>query len=162
MEIEKTPDPQSEGAPSAVHVAGHPVHPMMITFPVAFLITVLGTDVVFLVTDDPFWARMSLWLVGIGTMMGILAGLAGAVEVLAVPGIRRRGVSWSHFVAAIMLLSVAFANWVYRMDAPELAVLPWGLYLSALGAALVGFAGWLGGRLVFEHRIGIVGEDDGD
>jgi uncharacterized membrane protein len=160
--IAQTPDPESEGAPSAVHVAGHPLHPMLITFPVAFLTAVLGSDIAYALTDDAFWARMSVWLLAGGTTMGLLAGITGAVEVLAVPGIRRRGVSWTHFVAAVMLLSVAFANWMQRIGAPELAVLPWGLYLSALGAALVGFAGWLGGRLVFEHRIGIVTEEDGD
>jgi uncharacterized membrane protein len=162
MQIENSPDPQSEGAPSAVHVAGHPLHPMMITFPVAFLIAVLGSDVAFVLTGDLFWARMSLWLLGIGTLMGILAGIAGTVELLAVPGIRRRGVSWTHFVAAVMMLAVAFANWVHRVGAPELAIVPWGLYLSALGAVLVGFAGWHGGKLVFEHRIGVVSEEDGD
>jgi uncharacterized membrane protein len=162
MEIEDKLDPGDEPTPSAVHVAGHPIHPMLITFPVAFLTSVLGTDIVFVLTGEPFWASVSLLLVAVGTVMGILAGIAGTVEVLAVPGIRRRGVSWAHFVAAVMLLSVAFANWMLRIGAPEHAVVPWGLYLSAVGAALVGFAGWLGGRLVFEHRIGIVSDEDGD
>jgi uncharacterized membrane protein len=161
-QIANAPDPESEGSRSAVHVAGHPLHPMLITFPVAFLTAVLGSDVAYVLTEDPFWARMSIWLLAGGTIMGALAGATGTVEVLAVAGIRRRGVSWTHFVAAVMLLSVAFANLMQRVGAPELAVLPWGLYLSALGAALVGFAGWLGGRLVFEHRIGIVTEEDGD
>ncbi len=157
--MKRSPDPITEGAESRVAVAGHPVHPMMVTFPIAFLIAVLGSDLAYLVSDDPFWARASLWLAGAGTLGGLAAGIAGAVELLAVRGIRRRAAAWSHFVAAVMPISVGFANWLYRLPDAEAAVLPWGLYLSALGVAQVGLAGWLGGKLVFHHQIGIVDED---
>jgi uncharacterized membrane protein len=153
-------DPQDEGAPSAVAVAGHPLHPMMVTFPIAFLTTVLASDLAFVFLGDPFWARMSLWLLGIGTMGGFVAGITGAVELLWVRGIRRRAAAWSHFVAAVMLLSIAFANWLLRLGDAEVAVVPWGLYLSTLGAMLVGLAGWLGGKLVFHHQLGIETESD--
>lgn len=148
-----------DGTPTQVAVAGHPLHPMLVTFPIAFLIGAFGSDAAYWYTADPFWARMSFWLLGGGTAMGILAGIAGTVELLAIRGIRLRAASWSHFVAAVMLLSVAFANWVIRLDDAEAAVLPYGIYLSALGAALVAVAGWLGGKLVFEHRVGVVHED---
>jgi uncharacterized membrane protein len=155
-----SPDPVEEGAPSAVAVAGHPIHPMTVTFPIAFLTTALGSDLAYLFFADPFWARMSLWLLGIGTFAGIGAGVAGAVELLVVEGIRRRAAAWSHFVAAVMLLAVGFANWLLRLDDAEAAVLPWGLYLSSLGALMVGLAGWLGGKLVFHHQLGIETERD--
>ncbi|MGY6553319.1 MAG: DUF2231 domain-containing protein [Wenzhouxiangella sp.] len=146
---------------SRVAVAGHPLHAMMVAFPIAFLIAVVGSDIAWIVTDDAFWARLSLWLIGAGAVSGFLAGIAGTIELLAIPGVRRRGVSWSHFVVAITLLSVAFTNWFWRLENGMEAVLPWGLALSLLGAALVGIAGWLGGNLVFEHQIGIV-QEDGD
>lgn len=158
--MKHSPDPVGQGAPSAVAVAGHPIHPMTVTFPIAFLVTAVGSDLAYVWFQDPFWARMSLWLIGIGTFGGIGAGIAGTVEVLVVRGIRRRAAAWSHFVTAVMLLSVGFANWVLRLDDAQAAVLPWGLYLSVLGAMLVGLAGWLGGKLVFEHRIGIATDDD--
>jgi uncharacterized membrane protein len=158
--MKRSPDPPEEGAASAVAVAGHPIHPMTVTFPIAFLTTVLASDLAFVFFGDPFWARMSLWLLGIGTFGGFVAGIAGAVELLVVEGIRRRAAAWSHFVAAVMLLSIAFANWVLRLDDAEAAVTPWGLYLSALGAGMVGLAGWLGGKLVFHHQLGIETERD--
>ncbi len=144
---------------SRVAIAGHPLHAMMVTFPVAFLMSVAATDVVWILTQDDFWARLSLWLVGAGAISGAAAGLAGTIELLLIPGVRRRGVSWSHFVAAITLISVAFTNWFLRLAGPEELILPWGLMLSLLGAVLVGIAGWLGANLVFDHRIGIVDED---
>jgi uncharacterized membrane protein len=154
-------EPPADGTPTKVAVAGHPLHPMLVTFPIAFLLGAFAADLAFWYTADPFWARMAVWLIGAGAVMGTLAAVTGTVELLAVPGIRRRGAAWSHFIAAVMLLSVAFANLFFRIGDPVEAVLPWGLYLSALGALLVALAGWLGGTLVFEHQIGVV-EDDGD
>lgn len=157
--LERLATPPADGTGTAVAVAGHPLHPMLVTFPIALLLCALGGDLAFWWTGDPFWARMSLWLLGGGTAMGLLAGLSGAVELLSVSGIRRRAMGWSHFVAAVMLLSVGFTNWLWRVEDPAAAVLPLGLGLSALGALLVAVAGWMGGKLVFEHQVGVVDED---
>ncbi len=156
----KEPQPDDDRA-SRVAIAGHPIHAMLVTFPIAFLMTLVATDMAWLVTGDFFWLRLSMWLVGGGAVMGAVAGLAGTIELLLIPGVRRRGVSWSHFVAAVMLISVAFTNWCLRLIGGGELIVPWALTLTLLGALLVAMAGWLGGNLVFDHRIGIV-DDDGD
>ena len=102
---------------------------------------------------DGFWARVSLWLLGVGTLMGTLAGVAGTIELLSVAGIRQRAAAWNHFVMAVMLLAVGFINWFSRLPDAEAAIFPIGIYLSFLGALLVALAGWLGGKLVFEDRV---------
>jgi uncharacterized membrane protein len=158
--MERSPDRVPDSTHSNVAVAGHPLHPMLVTFPIAFLLATFASDLVFLYDGDVFWARMSLWLVGGGTVMGVVAGVAGTIEVLTVRGIRRRPAAWNHFVASVMMLAVAFANWMWRIPDPEAAIMPWGLALSTLTAALVAYAGWLGGTLVFEHQIGIEQESD--
>ncbi len=157
--MEQSPDKISGQTNPTVAVAGHPLHPMLVTFPIAFLLGASASDVVFVYERDPFWARMSLWLIGAGTFMGVIAGITGTVELLAERGIRRRPAAWNHFVASVMLLAVALANWVWRLDDFEAAIVPWGLAMSVLTALLVGFAGWLGGTLVFEHQIGIEQDD---
>lgn len=158
--MEHSPDRIVDTAHSNVAVAGHPLHPMLVTFPIAFLLAALASDLVYLFDGAPFWARMSLWLIGAGTAMGILAGLAGTVELLSVRGIRRRPAAWNHFVVSVMLLAAAFGNWMWRIGDAQEAIYPWGLALSALTAVLVAYAGWLGGALVFEHRIGIEVEEE--
>lgn len=158
--MERPPDPPQRGAPSKVAVVGHPLHPALVTFPIAFFLGAAGTDLVFLIDPDPFWARMSLWLLGAGSFMGTVAGLSGAVELLAVRRIRRRPEAWHHFVAAVMLLGTGFANWSMRVADPVEAFWPWGLYLSLLGAALVVFSGWLGGALVFRYQLGVEDDDE--
>jgi uncharacterized membrane protein len=159
--MEKFGQPLPQDTPTRVAVARHPLHPMLVPFPIAFLLGGLASDVAWLFTDDDFWARVSLWLFGGGAFMGILAGMAGTVELLAVRGIRHRAASWNHFVVAVMLLGVSIVNWLSRLGDPAGTIVPYGIFLSALGALLVAVAGWLGGKLVFEHQVG-VGDDETD
>jgi uncharacterized membrane protein len=140
---------------SAIAVVGHPIHAMMVHFPIALVIATLGVDLFFWYTGDPFWVRVGLWSAGFAFATGVAAGLVGTAELLLVKGIRVRVGSWTHAVAAMTLLAIAGANWGLRIVAPE-AVLPHGLGLSALATVFTGLAGWHGGKLVFDHGVGIM------
>lgn len=137
---------------SWVALAGHPIHAVLVAFPIALTASTFGADILYWWTGDSFWARGGLWTSGAGFLLGVLAGIAGTVELLAVPGIRGRAASWTHFVIAVMLLSILGANWGYRLTGYEQAILPYGLLLSAFAFA---FTGWHGGKLVFEYQIGV-------
>lgn len=144
---------------SYVSIAGHPIHPMLVSFPIAYVMGAVASDIAFWWTGDPFWARMSLWIIGIGFVVGILAAIAGTLDFMLVREIRHHVTSWSHFLAAVMMLALAGANWWLRVDNSEDALLPWGLFLSVVTAVALSFAGWLGGKLVFEHNVGIGDEE---
>jgi uncharacterized membrane protein len=140
---------------SAVAVVGHPIHVMMVHFPIAFVIATFGVDVFYWWSGDAFWVRVSLWSAGFTFWTGIAASIVGTGELLLVPGIRLREASWSHAIAAMTLVAITGANWGLRLHYPE-SVLPHGLLLSGLAAAMAGFAGWHGGKLVFDHGIGVL------
>lgn len=141
--------------PSRMAIAGHPLHPMMIHFPVAALLALLASDIAFIFTSDPFWARASLWLAGVGAFGGWGAGAIGFIDLATVAGIRRLITGWCHAIVAVMLLSLATFNWLMRYgDATEF-LQPWGVVASALTAALIAVAGFLGGQLVYEHGVGV-------
>jgi uncharacterized membrane protein len=140
---------------SAIAVAGHPVHAMLVHFPIALVISTLGVDLLYWLNGDPFWIRVGLWSSGFAFIFGVLASLAGTAELLAVPGIRVRVASWNHAIAGITLIAVAGANWGLRLNVPE-AVLPHGLLLSLLASAITALAGWHGGKLVFDHGVGLI------
>jgi uncharacterized membrane protein len=141
---------------SAIAAFGHPIHAMMVHFPIALVISTLGCDVFYWYSADPFWTRASLWSSGFAFWLGIAASIAGTAELLLVPGIRKRAASWNHAVAAVMLLSIGGMNWGVRIGDAEAVVLPLGLGLSALASVFVAIAGWHGGKLVFDHGIGIM------
>ncbi|MFN3607914.1 MAG: DUF2231 domain-containing protein [Hyphomonas sp.] len=144
---------------SRIAIAGHPIHVMLVTFPIALVTATLGADVFWWLTADPFFVRVGLWTSGWGFGMGVLASIAGTAELLAVRGIRRQPESWSHAVLALMMLSLAGANWIIRIEDAEAMILPWGGLLSLISFMFVGLAGWQGGKLVFEHQIGIILND---
>lgn len=140
---------------SAVAVAGHPLHAMSVHFPIAFVAATLGCDLFYWWSADPFWLRAGLWAAGLAFLAGMGAGLIGTAELLLVTGIRIRVASWTHAVAAVMLISITGLNWGLRL-ADEAAALPHGLLLSLLASVFTGLAGWHGGKLVFDHGIGLV------
>jgi len=159
-EMENTDSPviekvAEESVASAVAVAGHPLHAMSVHFPIALVVATLGCDLAFWWTGDAFWLRAGLWSAGIAFLAGVAAGLAGTGELLLVAGIRIRVASWTHAVAAMMLIAIAGTNWGLRLSDPD-AVLPYGLMLSLLASVFTGLAGWHGGKLVFDHGIGLI------
>jgi len=140
---------------SAVAVAGHPLHAMSVHFPIAFVIGTLGCDLLYWWDGDGFWLRAGLWSAGIAFAAGVGAGLIGTAELLLVPGIRVRVASWTHAVAAMTLIAICGMNWGMRLNDASV-VLPYGLLMSLLAAAFTGLAGWHGGKLVFDHGVGLM------
>lgn len=167
----RTPDADEKGNLDPLHaahvlddtdtriaIAGHPLHAMLVAFPISLTVCTFGADILYWWTGDAFWARAALWAIGAGFLIGLLAGLTGTVELLLVPGIRARPPSWTHFVLAVVLLSMLGANFGFRFTAYEQAVLPLGILLSALCVAFTGLTGWHGGKLVFDYQLGTGGK----
>ena len=150
---------ESADSASIVALAGHPLHAMMVHFPIVLGMATLAADLFYWWGGDPFWARAAVWAIGVAFLAGVAAGLVGLAELLLVRGIRLRGSGWAHGVAAVMLISVLGMNWGLRLTRPE-EVLPLGLALSGLGAVLVGFAGWHGGKLIYHHGVGLVDAEE--
>ena len=144
---------------SRIAVFGHPIHAMLVAFPIAGAFWVAGCDALYWWTLDPFFARAALWGSGAAFVMGAAAAISGAAEMMLVKSARLHPSAWSHGVIALVLLSVLALSWVHRMSDPEMGVLPWGILLSGLQLGLVAFAGWHGGKLVFEHRFGVASEE---
>lgn len=149
-----TSRPDFNQTASKIAVLGHPIHAMAVAFPVALTFCTFGADAFYWWTGDGFWARAALWASGTAFLFGLLAALTGTAELLLVPGIRVRAAAWTHATIAVMLLALLGANWGYRMNGYESAILPYGLLLSAFNVIVVGATGWHGGKLVFDYGLG--------
>jgi uncharacterized membrane protein len=146
--------PGFEDTESKIGVWGHPLHAMSVAFPVALTFCTFGADGMYWLTGDPIWAWAALWASGTAFLFGLAAGATGTLELLMVPGIRIRAAAWTHFVIAVLLLSLLGANWGYRLYGYETAVLPYGILLSGFNVLVVSATGWHGGKLVFDYRLG--------
>ncbi|MGF1588158.1 MAG: DUF2231 domain-containing protein [Pleurocapsa sp.] len=149
----------STGVTSSVAIAGHPIHPIIVVFPVAFLTGAAGSDLGYWLTKDLFWARASTWLIGLGLVAGILAALIGMLDFLRVPRVRKRTAGWAHMILNVTALVLTAINFWLRLDNPNFIV-PIGLISSLLVATLLGLGGWYGGELSFRHKIGVIGPNE--
>ncbi len=139
---------------SLVGIWGHPLHAMSVAFPVALTFCNFGADVLYWWSGELFWARAAIWAAGTAFLFGLAAGATGTAELLLVPGIRIRAPAWTHFVIAVLLLSLLGLNWGYRLQGYEAAVLPYGILMSGFNVLVVMVTGWHGGKLVFDYRQG--------
>lgn len=145
------------GITSTVSVAGHPAHPVLIVFPVAFLVGAAGTDIGYWLTSDPFWARASLWLIGAGFGAGILAGITGFLDFFKIKRVRERSAGWLHMGGNVAALVLSLINLLLRQGNPAEPIVFTGLALSIVVATLLGITGWFGGELTFRHKVGVIG-----
>lgn len=150
--------PTTDHAPSRAAVFKHPIHPMLVNYPIALLTACLPADLAYWWSGDPFWAHVAFWLVAVGLGLGLVAIVAGIVDFLLIKHVRRQMAAWHHALAGICVIAFASADLSLRLGDPVAAVLPWGLVMSVLTAGAVLVAGWLGGTLTFRYSIGSYGE----
>jgi len=150
----------TEGVTSTAAIAGHPLHPVLVPFPIAFLTGALLTDVVYWLTNNTFWAEMSYWLIVGGLVMSLVAAALGLIDFLTIDRVRSHTAGWIHAGTNVAVILLALVNWWIRRGAADTAVLPAGLLLSVITAVLLGVSGWFGGELAYRHKVGVVGHDE--
>lgn len=144
---------------SRAKLAGHPIHPMLIVFPLGLLISAVVFDILYFVSDNPRFAFVAYWNIAGGLIGGVLAAIFGLVDFAAIP---RRTRAWriglAHGLGNVGVLALFTVAWFLR--APDALHLPtassFTLQIVAIGFGTV--TAWLGGELV--DRLG-VGVDDG-
>ena len=143
---------------SKVKFAGHPVHPMLIVFPLGLLATAVIFDIIFLVSGNPQWTVVAYYMIGAGIIGGLAAAVFGWLDWIAIPaGTRARRIGLWHGVGNVIVLGLFVLSWVLRRGTPEMP--PTGAIVAGLtGAVIALVTGWLGGELV--DRLG-VGVDEG-
>ena len=151
------PDLVHPGNPrSTASVAGHPIHPALVGFPIALFVATLVCDIVYVSNGNPDWARAAEWLVGFGVITGLLAALFGLIDLLGDRRIRALSVAWIHAGLNVLAVLISLYSFWIRDSWPEARVQPTGLVLSIIVVLLLLVTGWLGGEMVFKHRVGVL------
>lgn len=139
-----------------LRLAGHPLHPMLVHFPVALWTLSVATDAGGLITGGEAWWSASFACQALGLLVAVPAMAAGAFDFASLPRghpgvdtavahMAAMGVAWLSFLASVILRG---------LPGPESAP------LAAILAGFAGFiamavGGWLGGRLVYHFRVGM-------
>jgi uncharacterized membrane protein len=140
---------------STARIAKHPIHPMLVPFPIVCLVGTLLTDIAYWRSADIMWANFSAWLISAGVVLGLLAALAGLVDFLSNRLVRQQGPAWPHAIGNVIALMLAFVNMLIHTRDGWTSVVPWGLTLSAATVLVLLFTGWMGWSLVYRHRVGV-------
>jgi len=109
----------NRGTRSTAAIFGHPIHPILVVFPIGFLVGALATDLAFWGTSDPFWARASKWLLGAGIVMGVLAAVAGLIEFVTISRVRSLAAGWVHFLGNATAILLSVWNLLHRMGSSD-------------------------------------------
>ncbi|HYG64415.1 MAG TPA: DUF2231 domain-containing protein [Thermoanaerobaculia bacterium] len=137
---------------------GHPIHQMLIVFPLGLLGTSLFFDIAHLVSGNSQWALIAYWMIVAGILSALVAAVFGAIDWLAIPsGTRAKRIGALHGGGNLVVVLLFVVSWLMRRDDP-LAPEGLAIALSGLGVLLSLVTGWLGGELV--DRLG-VGVDEG-
>lgn len=143
---------------SKAKLLGHPIHQMLIAFPLGVLGMSLFFDLIALFAQKPKLFEASFYMIAAGVISGLLAAVFGLIDFLAIPGgTRARRIGLLHGGGNVIVVAIfALSWWLRRGDPSAPGTLP--VIISALGVCLASVTGWLGGELV--DRLG-VGVDDG-
>lgn len=145
-------------------IAGHPIHPMLVSFPVALYTATVVTLLVHVATGDPFWFRAAMWANIGGVVMAAVAALPGFIDLVSLPRHSRAqntGIRHALFNVLALGLFVISAVILYRLSVSSAAIMGGRvgvaapLVLSILGLLSTLAAGWLGWTMVQTHHVGI-------
>jgi uncharacterized membrane protein len=150
MEVPMT-NPQS-----TANIGGHPIHPMLVPFPIAFFVAAFVTDIAYWQTAATGWATASTWLIGTGLIMAAVAALAGLTDFFGDRMIRGMTDAWWHAGGNVVVVLIELYSWYTRYAHGADAVVPTGLVLSLISVGLLLFTGWKGGELVYRYRVGVL------
>ena len=148
---------------SKVKLFGHPIHPMLVAYPIAFYTATLVAYLIYQVGgQDHFWFRVAIAANLAGVAMAVLAALPGFIDwALGIPAdTEAKAVGLRHLllnVGALALFNVlaVLNTGSWDATAPSAAA---GIALALLGVLLTVAAGAHGWTLIQTHHVGIAEE----
>lgn len=149
-----TPNPRS-----TARIGGHPIHPMLVPFPIAFFVAAFVSDVVYLSNNEPGWATASMWLLGAGLAMAALAAVTGLIDFIGDARVRGLYDARAHLIGNVTAVVLEAVNLFLRYVGGNDVVGSTGVILSGVAVLLLLYTGWKGGELVYRHRVGVIDTD---
>jgi uncharacterized membrane protein len=142
---------------STATIGGHPIHPMLIPFPIVCFIGTLVTDIMYIQSHNHGWATASRILLLVGLIMAALAAVAGLTDYMGDDRIRRSKDALKHMLANVTAVVLEIVNLASRLRTDQ-QIPHLGVILSAVVVLILLYSGWKGGELVYRHGIGVLDE----
>ena len=137
-------------------ILDHPIHPMLIPFPIGLWTFALVADVVYRFTADPMWLTMAFWTMLGGTIGAALAAVPGLIDFLSLTDRRAVRTGTIHLTLNLVIVALFVANLVLRATGRAATTLPF--VLSVVGVGLLLVSGWFGWQLIYGHGVAVAPE----
>ena|SRR5215467_916773 len=140
---------------SKAKLVGHPIHQMLIVFPLGLLATAVIFDGLGSWLGNAQWYQASFYMIGAGIIGGLAAAIFGLIDWMAIPAnTRAKSVGAWHGLGNVLVALLFVGSWVLRWEMPTS---PSGIAmaLSLAGVLLTLVTGWLGGELMDRMGVGI-------
>lgn len=140
---------------SKARFAGHPIHQMLIPFPLGLLGMAVAFDIIHLLGGSDSLGHAAWYMIAAGILTGLLAAVFGGIDWLGLPaGTRAKRIATMHGLGNVVIVVLFAIAWLLRRDVPsDASGLPIVLEVVGLLGALV--TGWLGGELVDRLGVGV-------
>ena len=141
---------------SRVKLFGHPVHPMLIVFPLGLLATAVIFDLLYFFSGNRLLPTTSFYMIAAGVLGGLLAAIFGFIDWIALPnGSRAKNIGLWHGLGNFVVTLMFAGSWLLRRDNVDFIPDSLALILSFGGAGLALVTGWIGGELVYRLGVGV-------
>jgi uncharacterized membrane protein len=137
----------------------HPIHPIIIPFPIALWIFSLVADVIYLWRGNTVWRDYIAFYTLLGGIIGAaVAAVPGLVDWLSITDREVKKLADWHARLNVIALVIFVADFYLRTNGGARWVggsttIP--LLLSVLGVILITVSGWLGGEMVYVHGVAV-------
>lgn len=140
---------------SSASIRKHPIHPMLIVFPIGLWIFSLICDLIYHGgVHNLFWKGVAFYTMLGGLAGALLAAVPGFIDYLSLRERRTKKIATTHMVLNLAAVALFLFNLGIRYNAaPENE--PLGVILSIVGIVVIGVSGWLGGSLVYVHGVAV-------
>ena len=136
-------------------VGRHPIHAALVPFPIVCFTLALLTDIAYWQTVNLMWQNFSSWLLLAGLVSGVLAGVAGAIDLFSRRQLRSHTIGLVQGFGNLGGLVLALINSLVHARDGWTAVVPTGLILSAVTVFVMTVTVWLGRTIVYREAAGV-------
>ena len=134
---------------------GHPIHPMLIVFPLGLLTVAAIFDIIYISTHNGHLADLSYWMIATGIIGGLIAAVFGLIDWLGIPeSTRAKYIGLIHGLSNVVVVILFIVSWFMRRPNPAAPGMT-AMMLGWIGIVIALFAGWLGGELVYRLNVGV-------
>jgi uncharacterized membrane protein len=135
-------------------IKGHPLHPMIIVFPVGLLIFSLISDFISIYSENgDVWAATAFYTMAGGFIGALVAAVPGLIDLLSLRNRHVKNIALTHMTLNLIVVALYAINLWLRYRGTANTELP--MWLSVAAVVILAASGWLGAEMVHRHGVGV-------